>query len=279
LIYKEPGVTKTPTLQAQPDSGDESTQHHSAATNLKFENVPMAPPEGSEGKTKSIPVKTDSHALQETLDSLPVLEAFQEFLEVERAKTRRRLLVLSLSYLFLLAVIISGGLFGGMIVIRRFNANIQKVQDNFQLVQNDVSNLKAQALKSRADTDTLSARLSEEAIKIRTDLGSSSDETKNKILSQVNTHDDRISKMDDKLLSLQKENATLRNSLISMQKQWMSLTNELVTSLVQVRNLKAQAVKEPAAAQQMASILRTISIPITPRGQKHPVEWRIPIPE
>jgi len=276
LIYRDPVVDSEPLTQATPEREKGTERKSTSASSLKFQNVPMAP---QEHESESLPVESGSREIQKPFDSLPVLQAFQDFLDLERAKMRKRLVILSVSYVLLLMAIIAGGLFGGMVIIKRFNGNIDKVKGDFQLIQTDIAKLQSQSLKVRADTDTLAARLSAEAVRIRSDLGSSTDDSKNRIQAQVTTQDDKLAKMNELILALQKENASLRNGLAVMQTKWVSVTNGLLTSLAEVKALKSQSLKETVSSPRVAAISSSISIPITPYGQNQPVDFRIPIPE
>ena len=86
--------------------------------------------------------------------SLPVLEAFQEFLEQERRVVRRRLHVLTVTYVLILAALVAGGLLLGMRVLRSINARVDSVRNDIAAAKTDTSRAGQEA---RAALDRVSA--------------------------------------------------------------------------------------------------------------------------
>lgn len=62
--------------------------------------------------------------------SLPVLEAFQEFLEEERKRSRNRMLILSAVFTLLLLCVIFFGLFIGAVYLNRMKSELNQVKHN-----------------------------------------------------------------------------------------------------------------------------------------------------
>jgi hypothetical protein len=220
------------------------------------------------------PAKNASINIQKTSESLPVLEAFQEFLDNERERNQKRLMVFSLSYLFAFLILILSGLFAGMIAVK-------KLKGDFLNIRNEVARLQTMSIKSRTDTDTLAQRLTVEASRLREEFESGkfmSDDDKTKFLQQISGNDTKLTKMDELVKSLQKENAFLKDNMAAMNARLITITNEVATSLVQIDNLRMRTEKNSAQAAASSERL-SIVMSITPRGQKSDTEWRMPIPE
>jgi len=208
----------------------------------------------------------------ESQNSLPVLSAFQEFLDNERERTRRRILAVSISYLLALLLIVAISLTGGTVVIR-------KLRNDFTSVQDEVKRLQALSLKIRTDADTLSQRLSSETMQLRTDMDISSDSTKSNVLARVSLHGNKLDKIDVLVQALQKENTLLRNDLLALQTRMASITNNPVAAPAKTENHAP-----PLQVTKPAPLIKADPVPvmvmsILPKGLSKPAEWRIPIPE
>jgi hypothetical protein len=266
IALKRPDVAKVPLSSARPITSTNS-QDSLPGTNPKQKSSPFDPAPILLQSVEYKPVEGQSSALQKPLDSLPVLSAFQEFLDHERERTRKRMIVLSISYLLALVIIVSVSMIGGMIMLKR-------LKGDFLNIQKEVTKLQTLSLKTRTDADTLAKRISTETTRIRTEIGSSTDEVKTKLLNQVNSHDDKLDKMDQLVQSLQKDNTLLKDNLTSMQARWMTLT----TSLTRIENIREQGNKT-SEHPQITATPSVMKMFITPRGQNHMTEFRIPIPE
>jgi len=219
--------------------------------------------------TQQKPAPATPLGVQKQPESLPVLTAFQEFLEVERSRMRRRLVALSACYLVALIFIVSASFIAGMTALKRFRADV----DN---LQTELTRLQQVSIKYQTDTDTLAQRLSTETVRLRTDMQTTDDE-KNKLLSQVSQQNNKLSKIDELIKNLQNENTLLRNNLTVMQTKWMALTNDLVASLSQA--IRPPEVSLPAQPNNSAAAAQGLVMSITPRGSSRSTEWRLPIPE
>ena len=190
--------------------------------------------------------------------SLPVLQAFQEFLDHERDRTRKRLLLVSLSYLGALVLIVAVCMTAGVVVVKR-------LQTDFDNVQKEVEKLKGAALKSRADTDTLSLRLSDETTKLRTDL--SADDIKTKLLAQFASQEAKLTTMNSALEQLRKENSKLKDSFVGIESQLQAAATS-----------QTQSAPNPATPPTLAEP-HVLSVLVAPPGQNRLSELRIPIAE
>lgn len=95
-------------------------------------DLPPIPPAGqplsgeyAPGTEPGALVSIHAAALHAGSDSFPVLKAFQDYLEAERQRARRRLVMLSSFFVALMAVVVAGLLLAGVYLFR----NMQRTQD------------------------------------------------------------------------------------------------------------------------------------------------------
>lgn len=150
----------------------------------------------------------------------------------------------------------------------------RRLKDDFRNIQKEVAKLHSSSLKTQTDADTLSERISTETTRLRTELGSSTDEVRARLLEQATSHNKKLNKMDLLVQSLQKDNATLKDNLTSMQTRWTTITSSLAR--LESMRIQASTISTPPQIAMAPSIMK---MSITPRGQNNTMEWRIPIPE
>lgn len=217
------------------------------------------------------PAKVVSAEIDKSLNNLPILSAFQEFLDNERERTRKRLIVMSVSYLLALILILAVSFTGGMIMLK-------SLRKDFQNMQTELGRLQSLSLKAKTDAETLSERLSKETIKIRTELGSSADETAGKLQTRVTAYDEKLTIMEKQVQALMTENVILKENLTSLQAGWLGLTNRMLSSSGKTDTTlsQSQLSNTPAGKPGTLSIM---VMSMKPAGLDHSMEWRIPIPE
>ncbi|OGV57662.1 MAG: hypothetical protein A2283_02980 [Lentisphaerae bacterium RIFOXYA12_FULL_48_11] len=246
---------ETPTLSSVPHVANDVTNSVTSGTEV--------------GNAR--PAKVVSTGLDKTLDNLPVLSAFQDFLENEREIMRKRILIMSISYLFLLLLIVGVSITGGMFMLK----NLRK---DFQNIQAEVKKLQSISMKAKTDSETLSERLAQETVKIRTEMGSSSEESADKFKTRVTVYDEKLSKMEQQVQSLMSENAMLKENLTSLQVGWFNFTNKMIFSSERTENARTQLQKISAQPRILTGI-STMTVSMKPEGLDRSIEWRIPIPE
>lgn len=190
-------------------------------------------------------------------ESLPVLDAFREFLEAERRRTRRRMQAMAFSFITVLVLVVAGGL--AMIhnhlsrisseygVIRkaleedaalfdhRTAEAVLRVGQTAQKTQQAVDRAEKAARSLRSDLDRQSQALSAAEGNFGTQLG-----------MQSNT----LGQMHALLAVLQTENATLQNHLQAFQSGLPTLTDEMEAVRALISDLRSLPVQPVAPVGQ-----------------------------
>ncbi len=158
-----------------------------------------------------------SHA---NAESFPVLKAFQDYLEAERAQARKRVMQLSIFFAVIMGVVVTGFLSAGIFMLR----NMTAVQD--KLLDVALAQKAAPAPAPAPAPAAPTAPVLEESVKqisrVTTDLQSSVD----KKLDGVN---EIATKAHEKVASQAGELEKMRAELRQMQEQSAKLNSELVS--------------------------------------------------
>lgn len=165
---------------------------------------PIPPPPERHGLHLPV-LASDAAALTE--DSLPVLNAFREFLEQERRRTRARVLWVSLSFAVVFGITVSAVVWLGRERIRELRSDLgstnKRVDDTLQSASEEIRKV------SEAAGRTVST--------IQRDVNSTILNAQSAIASNVNvemkTRDAEIDLLKEKLSSLEIENAVLLGRL------------------------------------------------------------------
>jgi hypothetical protein len=215
-----------------------------------------------------------SPALRRGKPSLPVLEAFQEFLEAERRRAHRRMLAMAAFGLILFILLGAGGFFAGTVLFRQVAGDVRDVRTDLASVRGASRKIEAQTqLKLKefsSRTGELQATLDAERralVSVREELG-----------SRLGQTDEDIDGMHTVIDTLRDENRRLRRELARVQDILPMLTADLETVRRVVKDgpvaLRKEESEEPAGP-----IPTMVSMSITPSGAERPVAWRLPIPE
>lgn len=203
--------------------------------------------------------------------SLPVLEAFQQFLEGERQKARRRMIVLASAFSLLILALITGGIVAGLLLADRTEAETQRVR-------RDLRSYRDETLRSQNEMATHMAHLTDDANEFRRKLETS---VRVPMLSRSN----EMETLRGRVRALARENAQLDKELAAVRLQWPVVNTEIDTVRREVALLRSRMTK-PAVATVVADlepkrvVYSTLVVPIIPRGDNDRViALRLPIPE
>ena len=210
-------------------------------------------------KTQSaIRSNTGPAQIEKTPDSLPVLEAFQAFLEAERSKTRKRAILLVSVFVLILLCITAGGTFMGI-------AAFKKLDHEFM---SESSSLKK-------DTQTILTRIMEDVNGFCSDINSKQTEIEqgnSEISSQLTSYDKEILKLRKIMEAIKDENVSLKQDLVNMQSDLPKLSSRVEQAVAEFEKMQVLPVPQSTAVVNLV-------MSITPRGRHEAVTWRIPIPE
>ena len=157
-----------------------------------------------------------SHA---NAESFPVLKAFQDYLEAERAQARKRVMQLSIFFAVIMGVVVTGFLSAGIFMLR----NMTSVQTKLL----DVA-LAQKAAPAAAPVPVIqTSPVLEESVKqmsrVTTDLQSSMgkkldgvNEIATKVHEKVASQDGELEKMRAELRQMQEQSAKLNSELVSI---------------------------------------------------------------
>jgi methyl-accepting chemotaxis protein len=185
-------------------------------------------------------------------DSLPVLQAFQEFVETERNHARKRLLAMSFLAFVLLLAVCGCAVFAIVVLQKRFTTDFSVMQGKVIQLSQDTLKLRNEATgelnKLRQDTETFRQNI---------EAGTSTVEsTKSELLASLATQKNDIDE--------------IRRLLNDMKKEADARRAEAEKKTV------APPVRQPAEVKAPA---KSMEFAITPKGADRPVMFRMPISE
>lgn len=251
-------------------------------------SAPSHPPAGPSRKlpvASKLPAQTGNSnrlpaaAAGDSIESLPVLKAFDEFLAVERKRTEKRVFLVGVCSLMLMIAVGGAGLFLALYVIRQLQSDIGQVQRDLAIYKGETINL-------RAANQTMLDRIAEETRRLKTDLARTDNRENAAILERLKAYTTELEGMLAKVDGLKTENAALRSELTNLQ---ATVTEVLASKTSTV--VVATTVMPPAAAPtgntsttgaagtQAVAARTSTSMNVLPPGWKEPVTIRLPIPE
>ena len=185
-----------------------------------------------------------SHA---NAESFPVLKAFQDYIEAERAQARKRVMQLSIFFAVLMGVVVTGFLTAGIFMLR----NMSDVQT--KLLDVALANKAAPAPQPVAPaTIVQTSPVLEESVKQMTRVTSELQSSMDKKLDGVS---ELTSKVHEKVASQDDELAKLRAELLQMKEQSVKLNNELNT-------IKTETKKAAMTVARPAPSVTPVSVPV-----------------
>jgi methyl-accepting chemotaxis protein len=248
VILKEQSASKNPV--SQPDSDI-------ASPVLDDLDIPVAPVPGK------IPAKSPDPTPAKPQETLPVLQAFQQFLDVERRRTKTRMVTLTLVFIAVFVVVAAMSLAVALTYTRQFRKDFLDMKDQVAVVQQD-------AQKVNSDTRTALQNFETEASKLQGDIQNISQSTTD-IKSQTESYDGALTKLRDAVNSLATQNDSLRTDIARLK---LASPNE--PPALQYQSIQNASQQQLTQSDKGPS---TIVVPIMPRGKTNAVAWRVPLPE
>lgn len=221
--------------------------------------------------------RRESSELTAQGEPLPVLEAFQQFLEAERLRSRRRIIILSTAFSAVLLVVIVGGVFVGATMLR-------PIHDDYRRVQSDINAFDRATANSRKQIDGMldrfgrqDRRLQEELLKER----QASAETRQELNRKSKQFESDVAHMQKLMGRLHAHNRELRKSIEEQNERLPSMVAGIRASMqdqgtstdVGPVNNPPSEVARPRGGKE------TLTLAIVPQGHDRSVDWRVPIPE
>jgi len=195
-------------------------------------------------------------------ESLPVLQAFQQFLDIERKRTRSRMITLTLVLVVLFVLVAGISLTVALTYTRQFTKNFRDMKDQVTTVQQD-------AEKVNSETRNALTNFENEASRLQRDVESVSQST-TEIKARTESYDAALTKLRETVNSLAAQNDSLRTDVARLKIAWPSEPQPL-----HYQSIQQTARQQPAQQSDSPS---TLVMPIVPRGKTNAVAWRIPLP-
>jgi FtsZ-binding cell division protein ZapB len=153
--------------------------------------------------------------IQRAPGSLPVLEAFQEFLEVERQKSRKKLLLVTIVYSLLVLMLVAGGAAFIYIQMKRAEGDYSKLVERTQAIEGSI--------KSAAEGFDASLAGLEERSVSRSDLSQGISQAQSNLEEKVTQAKSGMDDVQKSIEQLRRENESLKAELRKVVADWHSL--------------------------------------------------------
>jgi cell division protein FtsB len=129
------------------------------AVRSRVDEMPVVHPE-------RLPSQRPGGGLAPRQESLPVLEAFQDFLDYERRRARRRLVAVMLTFTLLIVGLLAGAVVFGLYAFKRFDGQLatyaetlrtqqNRTQTGFDAIEAEARTLRGTLLEGRAALDLM----------------------------------------------------------------------------------------------------------------------------
>jgi hypothetical protein len=194
-------------------------------------------------------------------ENLPVLAAFQEFLELERRRTRNNIIALSLFFSFILFACILSAYFIGNALIRQMKTDLYGLESDVRSTRTDTM---ATLDKIKQQSDSLNDKITSQNAKITVEL--------NKGLSGQMTE---ISSVKKTTTELQQENEALKKELEKIRHAIAAMTAPGSPDVnPEVRKVLGVGMTSLSDTYAQARIL---TYDVNPPGGAKKVAWLLPI--
>jgi len=228
------------------------------------------PVQSPEGKRLAPTLTSGLAGVQTTPESLPVLEAFQKFLDAERKRARGRLVTLTLFFIALIISIVAVSMF----VMLTY---LDQTERDFVDFRSDLAGLRSTTLEGMATADLTIAGIQDEATELRRQITEKKDllaSADSRISSQFKNQDSRIQQLTEAVEIVRNENELLKGNLGRLESDLPPITRNADTVMRRIADWGLDGSNTPSD-----SIHETLVVSIAPKGTNAAVRCRLPIPE
>ena len=225
------------------------------------------------GATGSSLVRRENFGVMETPESLPVLQAFHEFIENERKAARSKLVTLSLFFIAVVISLIAAAMFISVTFFDQVRGDVNIVQGEAALTRQQLSRVKGRTETALAGLGRRTDMLREDMRKDRETVAAAHMQT----TSLVN----RLGQMNEVMRMLELENTALRRDLGALNNHLPQVSNTLYAAVAEIsrlRDLVVESTRREAGAKTKGgstNIVASLLLPGTDTG----TAWHFPIPE
>ena len=201
-------------------------------------------------------------------ESFPVLKAFQDYIDAERAQARKRVMQLSIFFAVLMCVVVTGFLTAGIFMLR----NMSTVQTKLLDVALANRQAPAPALQPAPAPIVQTSPLLEESVRqmsrATTELQSSMDkkldgvsELTSKVHEKMASQDGELDKLRSELRRMQEQSAKLNSELVTMKTESKKAAVTAAPKVAPAPAVSAQPAPAPVAAAAKESASPVIAAP------------------
>ena len=209
-------------------------------------------------------------------ESLPVLAAFQDFLESERRRTRNRILALTALVVLVLLGFIGGGLLVGTVFFDQVAGDVEDVRD-------DVARLEDATGRWRTDAATALDDFGRKAEALRGELQTGQEKMtsfRTALTNETASTRGELADVREFIQLLEPKNMDLTKDLTDLRLRMADVMERVASGAAVPAPVEVTRAPMLAAAAPAAEPLRgPIVLRIVPPGSDAPTEWRVPIPE
>lgn len=248
------------------------------------------PPQVMKDQVRSLAARHDAEQIERGLQaqdsgrwpyarggqSLPVLQAFHEFLEIERRRTRARMLVLSAIFVMLLLCILGAGVLAALYFSKSVDGEMSALQTQLQEVRKQSGALHADAQARLASLSGEAAQLHKQVLGTQAAV----DAVRREMAVGVTGQADQLSELRKLLASVADQNSALASGLDSLGARLMSIT----AAPPAVVRAPPEGEPEPASPplpdlEPLPPGERWIQVDVTPPGAAEKIPLMLSIPE
>ena len=197
------------------------------------------PPQVMKDQVRSLAARHDAELIERGLEAsgvgrwpyarggqaLPVLQAFHEFLEVERRRTRTRMLLLTGIFVMLLLCILGAGILAAMYFTRSVDGEMGALQAQLQAAQKQSGALHLDAQAKLASLSGEAAELHKQVIGAQAAV----DAVRKEMAAGVTGQSDQLAELRKLLMSVVEQNTTLASGLDSLGARLLAATAPPIT--------------------------------------------------
>lgn len=192
--------------------------------------------------------------------SLPVLQAFQNFIEAERKNAKKQASLLAVAFLFIILIVASGGVLASMFYVSKINLRIGALQNELASVQNESRTVKTNTVYLLSDINKKTSLL------------------ESTLSSSESMIDSTRIEFTESLVKQNTEIANIRKVMTAMQEE----NDRLKKNLLDMRNLLSSRKPEVSGATSAGAVSqhnKQVVFMIQPDGFANAFPWRIPTGE
>jgi hypothetical protein len=213
-------------------------------------------------------------------DSLPVLKAFQDFLETERKHARRQVAAVTAFFLILFLIVAGAGAFFGYVYFGRMDQQIASLQGELDRAKSSIKKETSEVLSGLlARTDDLSTRI----IDGDSIVQKAASEISQTVSNSLSVKLAELEVIRSELRNLEDENRSLRSDLERLASQQLQAASQVTAAasspMMPPSGTATPSRFPPPEPPETGNPLDPLEMAILAPGSTKTMKWRIPISE